>query len=136
MEQEVQARVTAAEALATERERAQLSSDNHYVVLGLLSESSGEDHSAVSEAAVRRAYVDLARRHHPDKNPHRLQEATEAFRRISAAYETLSTPQLRREYDASLRPQHSSSNSGLHFSFGGVEIHVPEGGSFSFSFAF
>ncbi|MDG6104344.1 DnaJ domain-containing protein [Dactylosporangium aurantiacum] len=48
---------------------------------------------------VRRAYRDLARRHHPDVN--REPGAEERFKAIAEAYQVLSDPRRRREYDAS-----------------------------------
>jgi curved DNA-binding protein CbpA len=50
-----------------------------------------------SPAAVRRAYLRLAKRLHPDVNP--SPEAHDAFLAVKEAYETLSNPLLRREYD-------------------------------------
>lgn len=48
---------------------------------------------------VRRAYRTLARRHHPDVN--REPGAEERFKAIAEAYQVLSDPRRRRDYDAS-----------------------------------
>jgi curved DNA-binding protein len=48
---------------------------------------------------IRRAYRTLARRHHPDVN--REPGAEERFKAIAEAYQVLSDPRRRRDYDAS-----------------------------------
>ncbi len=47
--------------------------------------------------AIKRAYRRLAKRYHPDLNKHR--GAREMFLEVKDAYEVLSNPLLRREYD-------------------------------------
>jgi DnaJ-class molecular chaperone len=42
-----------------------------------------------SSADVKQAYRKQCLRWHPDKNPHNIAEATEKFKQIQAAYETL-----------------------------------------------
>ena len=54
---------------------------NYYVVLGV--------HREVSDAGIRSAYKDLAKKFHPDRIG---EHSTEAFQAISEAYETLSDP--------------------------------------------
>ena len=51
-----------------------------------------------SPAEIRRAYLDLAREHHPDLNPENS-EARFRFKVILRAYEVLSDPHQRRKYD-------------------------------------
>jgi curved DNA-binding protein CbpA len=58
---------------------------NFYAVLGL-------DHSA-DERAVKKAYFALVRKHPPETDP-------DAFQRIREAYEVLSNPRSRADYDA------------------------------------
>eukprot|EP00371_Babesia_bovis_P002281 XP_001610928.1 heat shock protein DNAJ [Babesia bovis T2Bo] len=62
-----------------------------YKVLGVKPDASDDE--------IKKKYKALAIKWHPDKNPNNLAEATEMFQKISTAYETLSDPQKRRDYD-------------------------------------
>ncbi len=64
-----------------------------YAVLGVSPAATAED--------VRRAYHTRVRRLHPDVNP----AGTEAFRRVTAAYEILGDPGRRRAFDAARRAE-------------------------------
>jgi curved DNA-binding protein CbpA len=66
---------------------------NLYKLLGLTKEASQED--------IRQAYRKLVRKYHPDANPE-YPQAEERFKEIQQAYEVLSNPQKRREYDQRL----------------------------------
>src|SRR5262245_47526000 len=61
---------------------------DYYLVLGV-------DRNA-SEAEIKRAFRELARKHHPDVNP---PDAGEAFREINEAYAVLSDKDARARYD-------------------------------------
>ena len=63
---------------------------NHYDVLGVSRDATQED--------IKRAYRNLARRHHPDANPGD-QAAVERFKEVGRAYEVLSDPGKRQRYD-------------------------------------
>lgn len=63
---------------------------DYYLVLGLKDDASEDD--------IKKAYRQLALKHHPDKNPGD-KAAEEKFKEIASAYEVLSDPSTRREYD-------------------------------------
>ena len=63
---------------------------DYYQVLGVSRDAS--------EADIKRAFRELARRHHPDVNPENP-DAGEVFREINEAYAVLSEPQSRARYD-------------------------------------
>ena len=53
---------------------------------------------------IKRAYRSMALRYHPDvcHDPSEKEESTRMFVQLNAAYETLSNPRLREEYDCKL----------------------------------
>eukprot|EP00450_Noctiluca_scintillans_P008473 CAMPEP_0194510738 /NCGR_PEP_ID=MMETSP0253-20130528/42165_1 /TAXON_ID=2966 /ORGANISM="Noctiluca scintillans" /LENGTH=164 /DNA_ID=CAMNT_0039354001 /DNA_START=14 /DNA_END=505 /DNA_ORIENTATION=+ len=85
------------------------SGPTHYAVLGVPEDAP--------RARIRRAYLDLVKRLHPDKYHGDKSEAatTQAFKQVQKAYEVLSNTEKRRIYDAehlrvaAPRPQHQSS---------------------------
>jgi curved DNA-binding protein len=64
--------------------------DNLYETLGVKRDASVED--------IRKAYRKLAKKHHPDINPGN-KSAEDRFKAVSSAYEVLSDPKRRAEYD-------------------------------------
>lgn len=63
---------------------------SYYDVLGVKKDATQED--------LRRAFRKLAREYHPDVNPG-MGDASEKFKEINEAYQTLSDPEGRKEYD-------------------------------------
>ncbi len=53
---------------------------------------------SASESEIKKAYRKLARKHHPDSNPGDA-EAEERFKELQDAYDVLSDPDKRKEYD-------------------------------------
>src|ERR687889_1446377 len=64
-----------------------------------------------SQEEIRRSYRRLARKYHPDANPGDKQ-AEERFKEIQQAYEVLSKPEKRREYDEGPRTFFGSQGAG------------------------
>src|SRR3990170_8441997 len=76
-----------------------------YEILGVGRDASNED--------IKKAYRRLAREHHPDVNADA--GAEDRFKEISAAYEILSDPQKRQQYDL-----YGSGRGPVDFPFGDV----------------
>ena len=68
---------------------------NHYELLQITPEASTPE--------LRQAFRRLSKRFHPDTTELPETEAQEGFRRLQQAYLTLSDPERRRAYDATLR---------------------------------
>ncbi|HKA25547.1 MAG TPA: J domain-containing protein [Candidatus Eisenbacteria bacterium] len=66
---------------------------DYYEVLGVARDASEKD--------IKRAYRQLARKHHPDlQPPDQRAKASERFKEINEAYEVLSDPEKRARYDS------------------------------------
>jgi molecular chaperone DnaJ len=75
--------------------------DDFYQALGVSRKASDDE--------IKRAYRKLARQYHPDRNPGD-EKAEERFKEIQQAYDTLSDPEKRKQYDA----------GGMFTGFGGA----------------
>lgn len=83
----------------------------HYAVLGVADDAT--------LAEIRRAYVRLAREHHPDRHAHgspaERAAAEQRMRAINAAWGELRDPERRRRYDLGLRAPQGPSWGGTAF---------------------
>ena len=79
---------------------------DYYAILGV--------DKGASKDEIKRAYRRLAKKHHPDLNKDNPKEAEENFKEVSEAYEVLSDPQKRANYDRFGR-------AGVNFGPGGFD---------------
>lgn len=73
--------------------------ENYYSILGVSNTADTEQ--------IRKAYIELARRYHPDANAGKPN--ADIFIQIQHAYEVLSDPKRRKEYDAASKMQTDTS---------------------------
>lgn len=71
-------------------------SKDYYAILGVMPTASQED--------IKRAYRVLALKHHPGLYPGSADTSSEKMRDVDEAFEVLSDPDLRRDYDRSYTP--------------------------------
>ena len=67
------------------------SKPDYYELLGLERDADDDD--------IKKAYRKLARKYHPDKNPDKQEWATDMFKLVQEAYETLIDANKRDHYD-------------------------------------
>jgi molecular chaperone DnaJ len=99
-----------------------------YVILGLT--------PGASPAEIKRAYRRLSRRYHPGLNPGDRQ-AEAVFERVTEAYETLSDPAKRQEYDSaggSTSPHNTRVTTGA-FEFAGFDFSFAARGTDAATFS-
>jgi len=81
---------------------------DYYEILGVPRDSSQEQ--------IKKAYRDLALKYHPDRNPGD-KSAEEKFKQINQAYQVLSDPEKRRQYDM--------FGERAPFDFGAEDFRIP-----------
>ena len=77
-----------------------MSMPNYYDVLEIAHDADDQ--------AIKKAYMKLSLKYHPDRNPQNLEEATSKFQEINAAYEVLKDPHTRMRYNSEM------SGGGFH----------------------
>lgn len=68
-----------------------MNQEDYYKTLGLSENASEEE--------IKKAYRKLAFQYHPDRNPGNTKQAEQKFKEINEAYEVLSDPHKRQQYD-------------------------------------
>src|SRR3954471_22166226 len=79
---------------------------DHYQTLGVPKNAP--------QADIKKAYRKLARQYHPDRNPGN-ESAESRFKEISVAYETLSDPDKRKQYDLVGDARQGAGAGGFRF---------------------
>ena len=91
---------------------------DYYEVLGVSRDAD--------DAALKKAYRQLAKKYHPDANPGN-KEAEAKFKEASEAYAVLSDPQKRQQYD---QFGHSAFDGGAGAGAGGFDFNMDMGDIF------
>lgn len=97
--------------------------EDYYKILGVSKNATTEE--------IKKAYRKLALKYHPDKNGG--EESTQEFKKVSEAYQVLSDPQKRAQYDQFGRTDFSAGGNGFRGfegfqGFGGQEFEFNFGG--------
>lgn len=93
--------------------------EDYYDILGVSKNATAEE--------IKQQYRKLALQYHPDRNKDNPKAAEEKFKKINQAYETLSDPKRKQQYDMTGTDDPNANNfGGFDFGFGGA------GGNFNF----
>lgn len=100
-----------------------MNNKDYYKILGVEKTATADE--------IKSAYRKLAMKWHPDRNPDNLEEAKNKFAEINEAYEVLSNPEKRQQYDnpspfgdfggmgGGTARQWTDENGNMHFEFNG-----------------
>ena len=100
-----------------------MNNKDYYKILGVEKTATADE--------IKSAYRKLAMKWHPDRNPDNLEEAKNKFAEINEAYEVLSNPEKRQQYDnpspfsdfgdmgGGNARQWTDENGNMHFEFSG-----------------
>lgn len=97
-------------------------SENYYDILGVNKNASDDE--------IKKVYRKLAMKYHPDRlanaSDKEKKEAEEKFKKISEAYDVLSDPQKKSNYDRFGDPNVQFGRGGGGFDFGGFKSHFAD----------
>jgi len=93
---------------------------DYYKILGVDKNASGDD--------IKRAYRKLAMQYHPDRGGGK--EAEDKFKQINEAYQVISDPQKRSQYDQFGSNAFNGGQGYGHQGFGGFDFSGYQGGGF------
>jgi len=101
---------------------------DYYKILGVSKTASQDD--------IKKAFKKLAIKYHPDKNPNN-KEAEKRFKEINEAYQVLSDPEKRKQYDllGDNWQQYSNYTSAANQSAGGQQYYYNTAGASGFDFS-
>lgn len=101
---------------------------DYYEILGISRDAD--------EKQIKKAYRKLARKYHPDLNPNN-KEAEQRFKEINEAYEALSDPEKKKQYDtyghAAFEPGFQGAEGFRSWTGGAGETRGPGGFDFTFN---
>lgn len=99
-------------------------SNNYYSILGVSKDAS--------QAEIKSAFREKAKKHHPDRNKDNKDDAEKKFKEVAEAYEVLGDPEKRKRYDMGGFSSGSAGGSGFGGSgFGGSGFGGFGGGGFN-----
>lgn len=100
---------------------------DYYDVLGVAKSAADKD--------IKAAYRKQALKWHPDKNPDNKKEAEEKFKEINEAYQVLSSPEKRKQYDQFGHAAFDPSGMGGMGGMGGSPFGGAQTGPFTWTYS-